>query len=280
MIARPLAGSLAKSLAKSLARQLAPASAAPEASYVAALRAAGATVTSTQQAAISTFISGEIAAGRWSKHKRLYFPIWGLAAANAICMKSLISGTFSGSVTHTSEGVNVTTGGAGNMNTNTNLGDLGITKTNFHFAMLLPNGPEDNYSIPFSVNNFTTSSIFPFWNDGYSYTRVMERQFLTDIFNYTGSVVSMGNDSVAGNLYLKQKVDTNTASDIIAGSVATAFPAANLFILGLPGGEVSMNNPIGAFSTSTELSSAQDTDYVSALTTLWETCVGRTLSPV
>jgi hypothetical protein len=165
------------------------------------------------------------------------------------------------------------------MNTNTNLGDLGITKTNFHFAMLLPNGPEDNYSIPFSVNDFTTSSIFPFWNDGYSYTRVMERQFFTDIFSYVGSVVSMGNDSVAGNLYLKEKVGTNTASDIIAGSVATAFPAANLFILGLPNGSVSMNNPIGAFSTSTELSSTQDAAYVSALITLWEACVGQTLAP-
>jgi len=238
-------------------------------------------VTAPKEAAISTFINGEIAAGRWSKHKRLYFPVWQLAAANAICMKSLTSGTFSGNVAHTSNGVVVTPyGAAGNMNTNTNLGDLGITKTNFHFAMLLPYGPEENYSIPFSVNDYTTSSIFPFWNDGYSYTRVMERQFLTDIFTYTGSVVSMGNDSVAGNLYLKEKVDTNTASDVIAGSVATAFPAANLFILGLPSGAVSMNTPIGAFSTSTELSSAQDAAYVSALTTLWEACVGRTLSPV
>jgi hypothetical protein len=253
---------------------------APEASYVAALRAAGATVTAPQQAAISTFISGEIAAGRWSKHKRLYFPIWQLAAANAICMKSLTSGTFSGSVIHGSGGVGVTSGGAGNMNTNTNLGALGITKTNFHFAMLLPNGPEENYSIPFSVNDYTTSSIFPFWNDGYSYTRVMERQFLADIFSYTGSVVSMGNDSVAGNLYLKEKVDTNTASDIIAGSVATAFPAANLFILGESTGATGMNNPIGAFSTSTELSSTQDAAYTSALTTLWEACVGRALSPI
>lgn len=238
-------------------------------------------MTAPQVAAISTFISGEIAAGRWSKHKRIYFPVWQLAAANAICMKSLLSGTFSGNVGHTTDGVVISTyGAAGNMNTNTNLGDLGITKTNFHFAMLLPNGPEDNYSIPFSVNDFTTSSIFPFWNDGYSYTRVMERQFFTDIFSYTGSVVSLGNDSVAGNLYLKQKVDTSTASDIIAGSVATAFPAANLFILGLSDGTIGINNPIGAFSTSTELSSAQDTAYVSALTTLWEACVGQQLSPV
>ena len=278
MLARPLAGSLAKSLAQSLARQLAPASVAPDAAYVAAIRATGITVTSTQQAAISTFISGEVAAGRWSKHKRLYFPIWGLAAANAICMKSLLSGTFSGGVLHsTNDGVYVTNGGAGNMNTNTNLGNLGITKTSFHFAMLLPNGIEDNYSIPFSVNDYTTSSIFPFWVDGYSYTRVMERLFTTDIFTQgVGSVVSLGNDSVAGNLYLKEKVN-GTASDIIAGNVATAFPAANLFILGLPSGEVGMNNPIGAFSTSTELSSAQDAAYVSALITLWETCTGRTL---
>jgi len=253
---------------------------APDVAYVAALRAAGATVNATKEAAISTFINGEIAAGRWSKHKRLYFPVWQLAAANAICMKSLTSGTFSGSIAHTTSGVYVS-GGTGNMNTNTNLGDLGITKTSFHFAMLLPNGPEEDYSIPFSVNNFTTSSIYLWWNDGYSHTRLMEHQFGTGIFTQgTGSVVSLGNDSVAGNLYLKDTVYESVGSDIIAGSVATAFPSANLFILGLSDGTIGMNYPIGAFSTSTELSSAQDTAYVSALTTLWEACVGQQLSPV
>jgi hypothetical protein len=254
------------------------ASTSPEAAYIAALTAAGATVTAPQQAAISTFISGEIAAGRWDKHKRIYFPIWQLAAANAICMKSLTSGTFSGSITHGAKGVRVTDNRNGNMNTNTNLGALGITNTSYHFAMLLPEGPEENYSIPFSVNDFSVNSIFPFWNDGYSYTRVMERIFGSNFFTNLPSVISLGNDSVANNLYLKERISSSTDSDVIAGSVATAFPSANLFILGLSDGNVSMNHPIGAFSASTELSSAQDAAYTTALKTLWEACTELTLS--
>jgi len=250
--------------------------AGPEAAYIAALTAAGATVTAPQQAAISTFMSGEIAAGRWDKHKRLYFPVWQLAAANAICMKSLTSGTFNGDIAHADKGV-YAVNFYGNMNTNTNLGALGITKNSFHFAMLLPEGPEEYYSIPFSVNNFSTNSIFPFWNDGYSYTRVMERIFSNNFFTNLPSVISLGNDSVANNLYLKERISSSTDSDVIAGSVATTFPSANLFILGLPDGSVEMNQPIGAFSASTELSSAQDTAYTTALKTLWETVTGFTI---
>ena len=255
------------------------ASTSPEAAYIAALTAAGATVTAPQQAAISTFISGEIAAGRWDKHKRIYFPIWQLAAANAICMKSLTSGTFSGSITHGAKGVRVTDNRNGNMNTNTNLGALGITNTSYHFAMLLPEGPEENYSIPFSVNDFSTNSIFTFWNDGFSSLRIMERalsdgSFLTNL----PSIITIGNDSVAGNIYFKEHTSDSTGIGTIAGSVATALSSANLFILGLSNGSAGMNSPIGAFSTSTELSSAQDVAYVAALKTLWEACTGLTLS--
>ena len=245
--------------------------------YITALTAAGATVTAPQRTAISTFISGEIAAGRWDKVKRLYFPVWQVAAANAICMKSLTSGTFSGVINHAAKGVRVVDGASGNMNTNTNLGALGITNTSFHFAMLLPEGAEEGYSIPFSVNDFSTNSIFPFWNDGYSYTRVMEQIFGSSFFTNLPSVISLGNDSVANNLYLKERISSSTGSDVIAGSVATTFPSANLFILGLPNGSVGMNLPIGAFSASTELSSAQDAAYTTALKTLWETVTGLTL---
>jgi hypothetical protein len=68
--------------------------------YINAVVAAGATVTQTQKNAINAFIESEKAASRWTLHKRFYFPIWANASANAICMKSLTSGTFVGGVTH------------------------------------------------------------------------------------------------------------------------------------------------------------------------------------
>jgi len=248
----------------------------PEGTYIAALLAAGATVTNSQRTAISTFMSGEIAAGRWDKHKRLYFPVWGVAAANAICMKSLTSGTFNGAINHEAKGVSANV--SGNMNTNTNLGALGITNTSFHFAMLLPDGPEENYSIPFSVNNTASlNSIYILWSDGFSSLRIMEKTFGGGIVTNLPSIMTTGNDSAAGNIYFKERLSGSTGVDTIAGSVATAFPSANLFILATSTGEIAMNQPIGAFSVSTELSSAQDAAYTLALKTLWQSTTGLTL---
>ena len=98
----------------------------PAAAYIAAITAAGATVSAPQQAAISTFISGEKTAGRWDKMKRLYFPVWGLAAANAICMKSLTSGTFTGTVTHTA-GYVTSDGTTGHFLADVSPGGAGLT---------------------------------------------------------------------------------------------------------------------------------------------------------
>jgi len=69
--------------------------------YVAAVESAlGSSITFTQRRAIDTFIKGEKAASRYTLIKRLYLPIWGQAAANAIDMITLTSGTFNGTVTH------------------------------------------------------------------------------------------------------------------------------------------------------------------------------------
>lgn len=67
---------------------------------------------------------------------RMYFPVWDVAAANAICAKSRTSGTFNGTVTHTPGYVagNGTDGyfdpGAGG-----GLGALGLTNADLHFQV-------------------------------------------------------------------------------------------------------------------------------------------------
>lgn len=67
--------------------------------YADAVVAAGGTVTPSQRAALSTFVFAEKAASRWTTIKRLYLPIWNDAEANAIDLKTLVSGTFAGTVT-------------------------------------------------------------------------------------------------------------------------------------------------------------------------------------
>lgn len=67
---------------------------------IAALDSAGATPSAGEEEAINTFVVTLKADGVWAKTHRLYFPIHGVAAANALDWKNLGSGTFSGSWTH------------------------------------------------------------------------------------------------------------------------------------------------------------------------------------
>jgi len=69
-------------------------------SYVDAIVAAGANVSDTQLSRISGFYTAAKEGGYYTSLKRLYLPIWGVAAANAIDMIGLTSGTFNGGVTH------------------------------------------------------------------------------------------------------------------------------------------------------------------------------------
>jgi len=76
-----------------LVRPLASAIAGPHqdgdpdaAAYVAAVRAAGATVSGSQANAIDAFVRREKSTGRWTSHRRIYLPVWAHADANKIDM--------------------------------------------------------------------------------------------------------------------------------------------------------------------------------------------------
>ena len=70
------------------------------AAYCGAVSVAGGHVTVDHKRMISDFVTAEKIAGRWANHRRIVLPIWGNAAANAIDMVTLESGTWVGSVTH------------------------------------------------------------------------------------------------------------------------------------------------------------------------------------
>lgn len=268
-------------LGNSLARRgfvAAAAPAAPEAAYVAALTAAGATVTAPQQAAISTFISGEIAAGRWDKMKRLYFPVWQVAAANAICMKSLISGTFVGSISHEAKGV-----GPNNtssyMNTNVSIPELGIA-TSYHYAALLPNGFSDQYDAVFGV----VPDVYFFADDSTYYA------FIEDVYidlptafpsGFGNGILSLGGNS--NDRYVKNRSSSEVSSySNTQDFELLSYPSnQKIFLLGRNGGDGNVNASgafVGAFSMASELTTAEDTAYTLALKTVWETVTGFTIA--
>jgi hypothetical protein len=94
--------------------------------YISAIATAGATVTAAQRDYINDFIRAEKIASRWDSIKRFYLPIWGVAAANAICLRSLTSGTFVGGVTHTA-GYVTTNGTTGHFLSDVSPGGAGCT---------------------------------------------------------------------------------------------------------------------------------------------------------
>jgi len=68
--------------------------------------------------------------------KRFYLPIWGVAAANAICLRSLTSGTFVGGVTHGAGFIN-TDGSTGHFLYDATPSALGLTTSSGSCFMLV-----------------------------------------------------------------------------------------------------------------------------------------------
>jgi hypothetical protein len=125
------------SLGNMLGRRMALASLDPDAaSYVAAVRAAGGTVSGAQATAISDFAILGKADGWFASVKRFYLPIWGVAAANAVDLIARGSGTFVGGATH-SAGFVTFDGTTGAFRDNATITSHGSTASTHHAMALI-----------------------------------------------------------------------------------------------------------------------------------------------
>jgi hypothetical protein len=236
--------------------------------YIVSLLAAGATLNTPQQNAINTFVSGEKTAGRWDGIKRLYFPVWGLAAANAICMKSLTSGTFSGAMTH---GAGFITSTGGVLLSNTNLPALGITVDSHHLAFLSKRSGYRDYKLTISAfpNGVSLGTADSDFRGRTLDNQIVEYAPQIGIFSYGGTRTSR---------YLKQRTTGNvltlgTNSFALFGD----FLAAEITLMGSSLNSNFDNGDVGVISLGTALTDAADTTYTASLKTLWETVTGLTL---
>ena len=275
-------------LGHSLARRgFVAAAADPAAAYIAAITSAGATVTAPKQAAISTFISGEIAAGRWDSIKRLYLPIWESAAPNAICMKSLTSSTFIGGVTH-GAGYIQGNGTTGYANTNTTLASVNVTKDSYYAGYLrIEAGALSEYSFGVTESGLKALNVL----DTYFFNEETEQNY----FAYATARVS--NNALAhsdppstlftiggttSSRFLKNRTSSGVTTRATSSATNTQELATAEFCLmtiNSPTGVSSArsNSKFGAFFFGTALTDAQDTAYTLALKTLWESTTGLTL---
>lgn len=250
-------------------------------SYVSRVQAAGATVDGAQLSALDTFYKSAKADSYYTSLKRLYLPIWEVAAANAICMISGTSGTFNGSVTHAA-GYVQGNGSTGYFDIGATLDSL-TTTTSSGFIVL--------NTLADAAGDRAMFGAF----DGVSSTRVYDgigagiRYF--DFTNATG-----GRQSSATNLRdtgvcsfhvtgTTQRSRTRKTSGITYSASETvgslsAIPTVNLFFMAQ-----NSNGPaalftagrFGVFSVADGMSDAVDASCTLALKTLWETCTGLTL---
>lgn len=252
--------------------------------YIAAVEAAGATVTSTQRNAIDDFYVAAKADSYYSSLKRLYFPIWGVAAANAIDMIGLTSGTFNGGVTH----------GAGFVQGNGSTGyfDLGVTGS----ALALSVQDAALISLIYDTG-LTISSGFIGVRDGTStlYLKSTGTGVLQGLSSYHGSLFPTGTLStsvateytgiVVGSKtgtdqQIFRRTQSGYASEISGVKTPTGSVSATYNIHALRGNGASgidySDSSVGAYGVATNMHT-HGSAFTLHLKNLWESCTSLVL---
>lgn len=253
----------------------------PDASALcAALITAGATVSAEQKTAIDTFIRAEKTASRWDLHKRLHMPVWGMAAANAICWKTRLSGTYYGGVTHAA-GYTQGNGSTGYFLFDAANSALGLTESSGQITALIydedsrtdnrcaigaQDGPfgglirESNTLMLATMYSASTGALF----NTSARTGIFTAGLTSTTARYLKRRSSGGITTVASN------TDLSTTS---ASRFPTAVMARNL------GGSIDQahNGKIGSAHIGLALSESDSDAFTLNLKDCWETITGLTL---
>jgi hypothetical protein len=242
--------------------------------YIDAVVAAGGAVSGGQRSAINTFYKTGKADGWYSSLKRLYLPIWGVAAANAICMRSLTSGTFVGSVTH-GAGFVLSDTTTGYMDTNVGITTLGLSLSSYHFAWLYKASSAKANSYLFGSQS--GANVNRMFITGTTYTADLSSPTLGRVTGTVASGDRLGIFTFSGAASARFLKRRKTSGVTTLGSTTTTITAqpnnVNVAFLALNTSGVVSNfcgEEIGAFSIGLELTDAQDTAYSLALKNLWE----------
>jgi hypothetical protein len=253
------------------------------AAYIAAVETAlGSSITETQKTAIDVFSKAEKLASRWTSIKRLYLPIWGNAAANAVCLKSLASGTFVGGVTH-GAGYVQGDGSTGYFDFGVSASTLGLTTSGGSVFALVQQSDSRT-----DRRHFTGA-----WDASNRRVAVYQLDSATIIGLINSSSVSVINGSSGRNgiflavvntttsRYLKRRTSAGvaytTTQSVLNGVSASTI---NQYALGanITGSLTDPTNArMGSYGLCLGLDSADGDAFTLNLKTLWETCTGLTL---
>jgi hypothetical protein len=251
--------------------------------YLKAVETAGATVTSTQRTAINDFFKTGKSQGWISSLRRMYLPIWGAAAPNAIDMIENTSGTFVGGVTHAS-GYVQGNGSTGYMSMGTSPSAQGLTASS-GFMFVLVQQAESRTGSVFSLigaSNATSQNrishiVFNnqtglFSSSVSSYIQSPDNMNRSGIF-YGGSTANNARYFRVRRTAGVQSAGSNTIVDNIQPSTSSIAVMARF---DSTPSEYS-NARIGAAGMGLGLSTANADAFSLALKTLWETSTGLIL---
>jgi hypothetical protein len=255
--------------------------------YISAVEIAlGSSITSTQKAALNAFVLAEQAAARWTSHKRLYLPIWANAAANAICIKSLTSGTFGGTVTH-GAGFVQGDGSTGYFNFGTDPSSLGLSAGNSSACVLIT---QANVGTATTVHMGVSTSYPNYY--GLAAPGNANLKYVSMAYNTTNGEVTgflSGSEQVgilhgtksAGVLNLRTR--KNSGASALAsltcpatGNVPTTAINAMAGVVNGTRGSFS-NARYGAWMAGLAMTQPNTDAFTLNLKTLWETCTGLSL---
>jgi hypothetical protein len=251
--------------------------------YINAIVSAGATVDRTQRNAINNFYKTGKSQGWYGQLKRMFLPIWGAAAPNAIDLIALTSGTFVGGVTH-GNGFAQGNGSSGYFAA-TSLAAAGATQNSISIHFLINVAETRSSTTVGYVGGFNSSSQLinvessPTVNnirfDAYqgstqqtsSLLRASQTGVLSFVRNGTSVRSSRRNSLGAATLA--------SATIAAGGSVPTA---TTKFMVGEFSGLYGYTNArFGVFAYGLGLSDAATDAQSSSMKTLWETCTGLTI---
>ena len=247
--------------------------------YIDAVVAAGATVTATKRNAINAFVKGGKTDGWWSSMKRIYLPIWGIAAPNAIEMATRASGTFVGTVTHGS-GFVKGDGSTGYFDFGTRMPTDGLTSASGLLFCLVK--VADTISVAASMMGQTTAA-----------NNQLIRQSTSTIIQsrYTGSslsfsagnartgILSIASTANTARSFRRRLTSGVTSRATSAGEAAFALSNVNCYAMARNSSGMSepTNAELGSYGYMLGLSDANTDIFTLALKNLWETCTGLTL---
>ena len=250
--------------------------------YITSLLSVGAAVTPTQQDAINTFVKTGKSDGWYSLIKRLYLPIWEVAAANAIDMIGLTSGTFNGGVTH-GAGFVQGNGTTGYFDTGTTMSAVGITTSSGSLFYVKINTPSEGFNRVGGAADNNLSETYLSQSGSthlFDYNNIAAGRLATSSIGILAGVFvgsrSSGNRSIfrrisSGFSTLAQAAGSNAGN--IPSSQNTYFLAANQYGVVNSASEAQY----GAYGKGLGLSDAHAELLSLALENLFESATGLTL---